>query len=166
MLAYAHRVTGGRHDWAEEAVQETFLRLCRQDEEMFRWQDDERGTHLRAWLFKVCRQRIIDMQRTDHTPAAQYDESLATISTASDLRSDPSASPQQRIEQQETNRRLREAIQELPARQRELLQLKVHSGMSYRQIAEATGLTVSNVGYLLHQAMQTLRSGLQSSDLH
>ena len=39
--------------------------------------------------------------------------------------------------------------------------LKVQEGKSYREIAEITGLTVTNVGYLIHQAMQTLKVRLE-----
>ncbi|MFO0744856.1 MAG: sigma factor-like helix-turn-helix DNA-binding protein [Myxococcota bacterium] len=38
----------------------------------------------------------------------------------------------------------------LPARQQEILHLKLIDGLSYREIAAATGLTISNVGFLLH----------------
>ena len=41
--------------------------------------------------------------------------------------------------------------------------LKIQEGKSYREIAEITDLTVTNVGYLVHQAMQSLK--LQLKDL-
>jgi DNA-directed RNA polymerase specialized sigma24 family protein len=34
--------------------------------------------------------------------------------------------------------------------------LKFEEDMSYRQIAEKTGLSVSNVGYVLHHAIKSL----------
>ena len=39
--------------------------------------------------------------------------------------------------------------------------LKVQEGKSYREIAEITGLTTTNVGYLIHQAMKTLKTRLE-----
>ena len=39
--------------------------------------------------------------------------------------------------------------------------LKVQESKSYREIAEITGLTVTNVGYLIHQAMQALKTNLR-----
>lgn len=45
----------------------------------------------------------------------------------------------------------------LPNNQQEVIRLKVENGMSYREISDVTGLSVSNVGYLIHQGVKTLR---------
>ena len=44
---------------------------------------------------------------------------------------------------------------------KEIMLLKVQESKSYREIAEITGLTVTNVGYLVHQALQILRQRLR-----
>ncbi|MGB7324809.1 MAG: sigma factor-like helix-turn-helix DNA-binding protein [Rubripirellula sp.] len=51
---------------------------------------------------------------------------------------------------------------QLPARQQEVIRLKVHGGLSYREISDLTGLSVSNVGYLLSTGLATVR--LQLTD--
>ncbi|MCG8648303.1 MAG: sigma-70 family RNA polymerase sigma factor, partial [Pirellulales bacterium] len=48
LLAYAHRMLGGDWQGAQDAVQETFLRLCRQDRQKIE-------SRVAAWLFSVCR---------------------------------------------------------------------------------------------------------------
>ena len=53
---------------------------------------------------------------------------------------------------------LRQLVQLLPAKEREIVRLKFEAGLSYQDIAGATGLTVSNVGYILHHAVQSLRT--------
>ena len=45
-----------------------------------------------------------------------------------------------------------------PRSEREIVRLKFEAGLSYQDIAGATGLTVSNVGYILHHAVQSLRT--------
>ena len=50
----------------------------------------------------------------------------------------------------------------LPANQQEVVRLKFQEGMSYKQIAAITGLSVSNVGYLLHVAVNALRERLKA----
>lgn len=156
LLAYAMRMTGGRRELSEEAVQETFLRLCHQTPESV-------GDHLRAWLFKVCRSRIIDMQRTNHTT-----QSVAAFSPGGPGeetgRFDAGATPETQFQRNEETQQLRELIEQLPQRQRELLHLKIQGELSYREMAEATGISVSNVGFLLHQAMRTLRDKLSTGD--
>ncbi len=50
-----------------------------------------------------------------------------------------------------------ELIQTLPEKQSELLMLKFSEGLSYREISEVTGLSSSNVGYILHHALKALK---------
>ena len=52
-------------------------------------------------------------------------------------------------------------IARLKPRYRELLLLKVVEEKSYKEIAAITGLSATNVGYLLHQAMKTLSQRIQ-----
>ena len=54
-------------------------------------------------------------------------------------------------------------LDQLPENQQEVVRLKFQGGLSYRAISEVTGLSVSNVGYLLHQAIHTLRRRTQAS---
>jgi RNA polymerase sigma-70 factor (ECF subfamily) len=55
-------------------------------------------------------------------------------------------------------RRLASLLLDLPERDRELLALKYGAGLTNRAIARATGLSESNVGTILHRAVQALRS--------
>lgn len=48
----------------------------------------------------------------------------------------------------------------LPTNQQEVIRLKVESGLSYREISELTGLSISNVGYLLHTGLTSIRTRL------
>ena len=52
----------------------------------------------------------------------------------------------------------------LTPRQREILRLFC-DGFSYKQIAGITGLSVSNVGFLIHTGIQTLRRQLKAAGL-
>lgn len=54
--------------------------------------------------------------------------------------------------------RLAALLATLPARERELLALKYGAGMTNRAIAATTGLSETNVGTILHRAVQTLRA--------
>jgi RNA polymerase sigma-70 factor (ECF subfamily) len=54
--------------------------------------------------------------------------------------------------------RLARLLATVPERDRELLAMKYGAGMTNRSIAHATGLSESNVGTILHRAVQMLRS--------
>jgi RNA polymerase sigma-70 factor (ECF subfamily) len=49
----------------------------------------------------------------------------------------------------------------LPDNQQEVVRLKFQNGLSYREISCITKLSVSNVGYLIHTAIQKIRAELQ-----
>jgi RNA polymerase sigma-70 factor (ECF subfamily) len=52
----------------------------------------------------------------------------------------------------------------LPRLEQEVVQLRLGQGLSYKQIAEVTDLSVSHVGVLLHQAVKRLRESLAQPD--
>jgi RNA polymerase sigma-70 factor (ECF subfamily) len=48
----------------------------------------------------------------------------------------------------------------LPRNQQECIRLKFQSGLSYKQISDVTNLTATNVGFLIHTGLKTLRQRL------
>ena len=147
LLAYASRMLGGDWQGAQDAVQETFLRLCRENR-------DKIESRVAAWLFSVCRSRVIDMQRTKH--ATPIDASQVTVA-------DPAPDAAQVACEAEEKDQLVGMVDQLSPRQQEVLRLRMQAGLSYREIAEVTGLTVSNVGFHLHAAVRSLRDSLAMS---
>ena len=65
--------------------------------------------------------------------------------------------PASALEHQEAVARAAAALAVLPANQQEVIRLKLQDGLSYREISEVTGLSVSNVGFLMHQGIKTIR---------
>ena len=64
------------------------------------------------------------------------------------------------VEKKEAAGRATAVLDSLPQNQREVIRLKVQNGLSYREISEVTGLSVSNVGFLLHKGLKTIRERL------
>ena len=65
--------------------------------------------------------------------------------------------PGKAAEQSDQKTRMLGLLSTLPENQREVVRLKFQNGMSYKEIASVTEQTVSNVGFLLHTAIQSLR---------
>ena len=132
---------------ARDVVQDTFLKLCRQSE-------NEMRPKLAKWLFTVCRNRAIDVCRKESrmkvAPEDQIRDQLHD-------RADDSNSPAVALEKVEAAEGLLRQVASLPDKQQEVLRLKFHGGLSYREIAEVTGLTSSHVGVILHTAITKLR---------
>jgi RNA polymerase sigma factor (sigma-70 family) len=55
------------------------------------------------------------------------------------------------------------ALRTLSLRERQLVVLKVYEELSYKAISAITGLSVGNVGYILHHAMKKLAAALGGS---
>jgi len=143
LVQYAVRFTRDI-DQARDVVQDTFLRLCRADRATIE-------SRLAAWLFTVCRNRALDIYRKEHRMDAMSDTMAAAWSAAT-------PAPEAEVERRDAHRRALDVLGTLSTNQQEVIRLKFQAGLSYREISEATGLSVTNVGYLIHTAIQRLRA--------
>ena len=48
-------------------------------------------------------------------------------------------------------------LETLPKNQREVIYLKFQCDLSYKEISEITKLSISNIGFLIHTAIQSVR---------
>ena len=126
-------------DRARDIVQETFLQLCQAD------RADVEG-HLAAWLFRVCRNRALDLVRKE-----------TRVETMAETAADLSAGPSERAQHREDASAVMKILETLPENQQEAVYLRFQTGLSYKEIAEITGHTVTNVGFLLHAAVKAIR---------
>jgi RNA polymerase sigma-70 factor (ECF subfamily) len=134
---------------ARDVVQETFLKLCAADRESIE-------THLAEWLFTVCRNRALDVLRKEQRMTQLHDEQVHRCSS-------PAPGPHDLAERQELAARVLDFLEDLPPSQREVIRLKFQNGFSYQEISRISGHSVSNVGYLIHAGIKTLRSRLFNS---
>lgn len=147
LLRYAVQLTGNL-DRARDVVQDTFLRLCRERPERL-------NGHLPAWLFSVCRNRAFDIHRKERRLTALTDIDLAT-------RPSDEPTPSAAAVARETESDVQHALADLPANQREVIRLKFQNGLSYREISRVTKLSESNVGFLIHTGIKTLRQRVRA----
>ncbi|MCG3133601.1 MAG: hypothetical protein HMLKMBBP_00800 [Planctomycetes bacterium] len=147
LVAYAERFLDAHR--ARDAVQETFLRLVAANPE------DARG-RIAAWLFTVCRRVCLDAIRKERRMKTADVELL-------DLRPGAGPSPDAAAETRDAATAAMAALARLPAKEREVMELRFRHGFSYAEIAEVTGHTATNVGFLLHVGMKQLRALMQQS---
>lgn len=149
LLRYAQRITGDLEQ-ARDVVQETFLRLCRED-------PAELDGRLPQWLFTVCRNYSIDVRRKGLRMTPLAEPLVAETPTAD-------RGPVTEVTIRDEAEHIFGMLDSLPENQQEVIRLKFQNGLRYRQIAEITGLTVTNVGFLLHRGLKTLRERLRASN--
>ncbi len=146
LLRYAFHLCQD-YPMAEDAVQETFVRLCREP----RGKIEDR---LVPWLFRVCRTRLIDALRKNGRTRPMED---LLEQNAPDTRT---PDPARVAERTDTHQRVLAYMDRLPPAQREVVRLKFQHHLSYQEIADITEKTVNTVGVLLHTALTTLRRSL------
>lgn len=149
LVRYAARLTGDA-ERARDLVQEAFARLCGEDLTRL-------DGHVRAWLYRVVRHRAIDEHRKEHRMHSM-EQAEATCCTSRE------PSPEGALESRESAERVASYLATLSEREQEIVRLKFQEDLSYREIGEVLGLSVSNVGFLLHMALKKLRSRLAAAE--
>ena len=149
LVLYTSRLVADA-DAARDIVQEAFLRLCAQDE-------GEVAPRLPQWLYAVCRNRALDVKRKEQRMSL-LDEAQT------ELLSSETSNPLHIVEQRDNATSILALLGDLPANQQEAIRLKFQHGLSYKQIAEVTQLSVSNVGFLIHTGLKRLRQRLNPSE--
>ena len=144
LTGYAYNLTGDL-EMARDVVQDTFIKLYAQDPAKLD------GPGLKAWLFTVCRNRALDLMRRRRRLVSIEDSPVDQIA-------DPMPSPASQAEDQDETALVLQTFQRLPPNQAEVLRLKFQNDMSYQEIAAVTGLSASNVGFLIHTGLKRLRT--------
>jgi RNA polymerase sigma factor (sigma-70 family) len=112
--------------------------------------DRRRGTE-RAWLFGIARNAALDELRRRRRHAR-------LAADPADLTQTHAAQGGDQTEEALRRAAVRLALATLPARDRELIALKFHAGLSNGEIAAVLGVSESNAGTMLYRAMHKLRS--------
>jgi RNA polymerase sigma factor (sigma-70 family) len=144
LIRYAKWLLGDLES-ARDVVQETFLRLCREEPARLEGR-------LAPWLFTVCRNLAVDTRRKTARMTSIEDDEQFPVACDLDERHDA----------RQALTRIHNTLEKLPANQREVVYLKFQCDLSYREISEITALSVSNVGFLLHTAVRAIRSHLSA----
>jgi RNA polymerase sigma-70 factor (ECF subfamily) len=80
-----------------------------------------------------------------------------------DDRRSEAASPDEDMANRESADWLIRLLDELTPNQREVIRLKFQNDLSYKEIADVTGLSSTNVGFLLHVGLKKLRDLLRDA---
>jgi len=135
-----------RHDQdAQDVAQEAYLRA-------FRFFPGFRGGDARAWLMKIVRNSCYTWLQANRPlqDAAEFDENL--------FRPDSCApNPEEAVLQDDSDALVRKAMEKLPPNYREVLILRELEGMSYKEIADITGMPAGTVMSSLSRARGRLR---------
>jgi RNA polymerase sigma-70 factor, ECF subfamily len=142
---------------AEDVFQTTFLQVH------LRSGDFDPHRTFRPWLYRIATTRAIDLLRQNrrHKAASLNAEAAdcdrCTGLQGQNLLDSHNPSPDQRLEAAETDRELRSAVDEFPARLKEVLMLVMFQGLKYQEAADTLGIPLGSVKSRLHEAVLRLR---------
>ncbi|HYG34076.1 MAG TPA: sigma-70 family RNA polymerase sigma factor [Clostridia bacterium] len=154
LLNYAMRFTGERSQ-AEDIVQEAFMRLHAQFQEV---------REPRRWLFRTVHNLALN-QRRQTDKIISLDAPVGDSEPPAWEASDPQPLPDEQIVRWEGIGLVRLSLETLDQRSRELIHLKFNENLSYKEISARTGLTIGNVGYLLHHAIKAIADELAKNGI-
>jgi RNA polymerase sigma-70 factor (ECF subfamily) len=147
LLRYATRLLRDP-ERARDVVQDTFVKLMAVPRTSIEG-------HAVEWLFTVCRHRSLDVLRKERR--------LTSLDPEHDERAiSAEPRPGRSLEHAETQEAVLRVIEALPVNQQEVVRLKFQDGFSYKEVSRITGLSVSNVGFLIHTAVTRMRAQFAS----
>ncbi len=156
VYAVAARLVGP--DDAEDVTMETFLRA---------WQAVNQfngRASLKSWLYRIAHNCAIDVLRRRKRRREVHPEPDASGHDPLEQVADTAAAlPAEGIERQEAGDELDRALRRLPPEHRLVLLLRYGDGLSYSEIAAATGLPVGTVMSRLFNGKRKLRKVLDGA---
>lgn len=138
------------HDDAQDAVQETFIKVFRSFHSL------KEAKALRSWIYRIATNealRFIERNKTPRLLTESIDDSATDIAAAdytnyTDLEAV----------------KLQKAILSLPPKQQATFNMRYYDEMEYQQIAEAMETTVSTVKVNYHLAKEKIIKYMNSND--
>ncbi|SCD19059.1 RNA polymerase sigma-70 factor [Proteiniphilum saccharofermentans] len=130
----------GNAEEAEDVVQETFVSLWNKREQI------ESIRSVKSYLYTAVRNNCLTRIRD------------AKPTTSLDILPDEQFAEEDQMKRAEMEARIWKMIDELPERRREIFLMAKRDGISYKEIAEQTGLSVKTVENHVFRAMQSLRN--------
>ena len=151
---YAVRMTGSRDD-ADDLVQETYLKAYRF------WDKYEKGTNIRAWLFRILKNSFINRYRKETREPDTVDyKDIENFYHVIRAESTDTNDLQEKIFGSLLDDDVTNALESLPEDFRTVVILCDIEGLTYEEIAEFIDCPIGTVRSRLHRGRKMLRAKL------
>lgn len=155
VYAYCFYLLGDHHD-AEDATERTFLAALRALDG-FR----DRGSSFRAWLFRIAHNELANAVR-GRSRRRRHTLNLDGMGEGVEPPAPEASDPAQALDRLDDARRVRSALERLPADRRQVVVLRFVDGLSAAEIGDVLGRSVGAVRVLQHRALRDLAERLGS----
>jgi RNA polymerase sigma-70 factor (ECF subfamily) len=153
-MAYnvAYRILG-QPDAAADATQDAFISA-------FKAMRKFRGGSFKAWILRIVTNACYDQLRVKQRRPTESMDDLEVEQDHIRYMLDPAERPEDYVERQELNQAIQRGIEILPPDQRIVLVLSDVQGLSYKEIADITGVSLGTVKSRLSRGRTKLRDHL------
>lgn len=145
-----------RRDWAEEALQDCFIRVWQKADTY----ESNKSAPL-TWLLSIARYRALDLLRMKRPeialPQSEEDDSELTPMILADERQNPHA----RAEESQEIDRLRECLETMPPEHRKALMLAYYEGYTHEELAVIMNIPLGTVKSWIRRGLARLRARMQ-----
>src|SRR5262245_39943356 len=135
-----YRFVENRED-AMDLAQEVFIKAF-ENLATFR-----RESRLKTWLYRIAMNHCINHVKKHAPDFVEVTESVGSIG----------ASVQSQLEDREQREHFRRLVKQLPPKQKAILELRIHEQLSYEEIANMSGRSVSTIKASVFFALEKLR---------
>lgn len=156
LLRYAIRLLSDV-EYARDAVQETFIRFIRSTRKKLENGEDNIANP-KALMFTILRNYCYDYLRSKKRKMEIFIDEDRDIADFADT---TNARPDVEMSKAEQMQLIKEKINSLDPRAREIVILKLEHEKSYKEIASLLDISTSNVGFILHQSMKKIATELR-----
>lgn len=139
-------------DESQDVVHDVFLQIWRQRRRIGLERD------LRTYLYATARNRALDHLKHRRVEERFRERRAAVLAAEEGV--GPAPSPERELESRELAAAIQKAIDSLPRRQREVLELRWQGTLSYEEVAKLLGISPKTVAVHLTRALQHLRETL------
>lgn len=146
-------------DVADDIAQETFIKVIKVIDEG-RYVDN--GKFL-SWVLRIAHNRALDYFRAQKSNNS-VSESSAGYNVLGTLRYAEN-SIEDNIISDQTNQSIRDLVELLPEEQREVVMLRYYSDLSFKDIAEQTGVSINTALGRMRYALINLRKMIKEKNL-
>ena len=146
-------------DVAEDLVQEVLIRVVRVIDEG-RYTD--KGRFL-PWLLRIAHNRVLDYFRAQKQVKTISESSAGFDILGSKSFAEPSIEDQMISEQ--CAEEIRALVEELPEEQREVVRMRYYEGLSFKEIAEHTGVSINTALGRMRYALINMRQIIKKKNL-
>ena len=140
----------GDRDLSDDIFQDTFIKVIRTLKSNAY---NEEGKFL-PWVMRIAHNLIVDhFRRNKKMPLYRETEEFSIFS----IMTDDTLTIENKLISDQVAKDLRQLVEELPADQKEVLMMRLYQDMSFKEISEATGVSINTALGRMRYALLNLR---------